>query len=62
MPPPPAPKDTEDPSLCEGVEGCGGIFPYKTDPGLCARCALVKKYEDTGKHNLAEDILVSLST
>lgn len=51
--------ESVDPSMCDGTEGCGGIFPHKNTPGLCARCLLVKQHEENGQHDQAKTILVS---
>ncbi|KAI0641518.1 hypothetical protein C8Q79DRAFT_316050 [Trametes meyenii] len=48
---------TSDPTLCTGLDGCGGQFPNKSDIGLCARCTLVKQFEDAGEAKEAEKIM-----
>ncbi|RDX51614.1 hypothetical protein OH76DRAFT_1481508 [Lentinus brumalis] len=38
----------DDVHICVGdvLDACRGIFPHKTDPGLCARCLLLKQNEN----------------
>ncbi len=33
--------------MCEGEQGCGQIFQYKTSPGLCCKCKFIT---DTTMH------------
>ncbi|THU99214.1 hypothetical protein K435DRAFT_795102 [Dendrothele bispora CBS 962.96] len=38
-----------EPASCSGpnvTDGCGGYFQYKSDPGLCVKCALIEQHPE----------------